>query len=284
MDNTTSLITLSDGRSLSYAQYGAISGQPVLYFHSTPSSRLEHLDEALLLTMGVRLICVDRPGYGGSTTKEYRKVIDWVDDIEQLTNALTLPSYSILAFSGGGPYALACAYKLPSQIDKVILCGSSAPLAIPQLYASLPEQVRMYYDAVTYDAHEAIKHFGNAVNSPEALMGIMESLLPEPDQQLFSNPWFRNMYQQSLAESIKQGLCGFVWDMRAIATDWGFDIKNIEKEIELWTGGKDQNISPVLFDYLTTTLPHCNRTALNDSGHYLLFSHTEEIVNRLISQ
>jgi len=40
MDN---LFQLQDGRKISYAFYGPVDAQPVLYFHGTPSSRLEPL-------------------------------------------------------------------------------------------------------------------------------------------------------------------------------------------------------------------------------------------------
>ncbi|HEY0750967.1 MAG TPA: hypothetical protein VGD26_07420, partial [Chitinophagaceae bacterium] len=62
-------IRLSDGRSLSFNEYGPSTGKPVLYFHGTPSSRLEPLLlnvygkdlNKLLDTTNIRLIAVDRP-------------------------------------------------------------------------------------------------------------------------------------------------------------------------------------------------------------------------------
>lgn len=60
-------IHLPDGRNLAYAVYGPADGRPVLYFHGTPSSRLEislhnyyHLDiEQRLLALDLCLIAVD---------------------------------------------------------------------------------------------------------------------------------------------------------------------------------------------------------------------------------
>jgi hypothetical protein len=61
---------LADGRMLGYALYGPASGQPVLYFHGTPSSRLEpqlinvwgnSLDR-LLQQYNICLVAIDRRG------------------------------------------------------------------------------------------------------------------------------------------------------------------------------------------------------------------------------
>ena len=64
-------VTLRDGRKLAYAEYGRRRGSPAFYFHGTPGGLLEGrlLDEAARL-QDVRLIAVDRPGYGSSDFKK----------------------------------------------------------------------------------------------------------------------------------------------------------------------------------------------------------------------
>lgn len=56
---------LPDGRTLAYLEVGAAEGRPVFYFHGGPDSRLEVLvfDDASR-DLGIRLIAIDRPGYG----------------------------------------------------------------------------------------------------------------------------------------------------------------------------------------------------------------------------
>ena len=69
---TEHTIVLHDGRKVGYAVYGTAEGVPVLYFHGTPSSRLEPqllnfygVDiEDYLAKKRLRLIAVDRPGMG----------------------------------------------------------------------------------------------------------------------------------------------------------------------------------------------------------------------------
>jgi len=114
-------IELRDGRALAYAEYGVSSGSVLLYFHGGADSRLE----AKFLSMpaeraGIRLIGIDRPGMGRSTFKAGRRVVDWPDDVVELADALRIERFAVVGISGGGPYALACAYKIP---DRLIACG-----------------------------------------------------------------------------------------------------------------------------------------------------------------
>ena len=63
--DTDRRLTLPDGRTLAYAEFGAADGRPVQYCHGSPSSRLEPLlvgnDE--WARQGLRLIAADRPGW-----------------------------------------------------------------------------------------------------------------------------------------------------------------------------------------------------------------------------
>ncbi len=120
-----SSITLADGRRLAYAEYGNRKGSPVIYCHGFPGSRLEAaLMDASAKQLGLHVIAPDRPGYGQSDFQPGRRLSDWPTDIAALLDTLSVPRCSVLAISGGGPYALACAEHLADRIDNVsIVCG-----------------------------------------------------------------------------------------------------------------------------------------------------------------
>lgn len=68
-------ITTADGRTLTVREGGDLDGVRVLSIAGTPGSSLmyePHLEDAAKL--GIRLFSYDRPGYGGSTRREGRKV------------------------------------------------------------------------------------------------------------------------------------------------------------------------------------------------------------------
>src|SRR4051812_50215618 len=83
------LLTLetSDGRTLAYALWGDPADFPVLHLHGTPGCRLERWpDEELYRRLGVFLITHDRPGYGQSTRRPRRRVVDEGDDVTALAD------------------------------------------------------------------------------------------------------------------------------------------------------------------------------------------------------
>src|SRR5699024_1947321 len=62
---TAASAVLPDGRRLAYSEQGDPAGRPLLLLHGTPGSRLQrHPDGELARRAGVRLVTVDRPGFG----------------------------------------------------------------------------------------------------------------------------------------------------------------------------------------------------------------------------
>jgi pimeloyl-ACP methyl ester carboxylesterase len=68
-------LELSDGRALGYAIWGDPQGKAVLLFHGSPSSRMFAPDPAVTAARGVRLVTIDRPGYGRSDPSSGRSSI-----------------------------------------------------------------------------------------------------------------------------------------------------------------------------------------------------------------
>jgi pimeloyl-ACP methyl ester carboxylesterase len=73
-------------------------------------------DDLDLVNKGVRVICTDRPGHGLSDFQPDRKLIDWPNDIRQLTEYLSIETFYTIGYSHGGPYVLACCSHLPGMV------------------------------------------------------------------------------------------------------------------------------------------------------------------------
>jgi pimeloyl-ACP methyl ester carboxylesterase len=118
-----SFITLKDGRKLGFRVYGPSkkeeADQIVLYFVGTPGTRnylTTKQEQQLTKYNQICFITVERPGFGISDHKHGRTIMDYVQDVEEFAKQLEIIKCSIIAYSGGGPFALACAYKLPHLI------------------------------------------------------------------------------------------------------------------------------------------------------------------------
>ncbi len=77
-------LRLEDGRLLGYAVYGDPEGWPIFYFHGFPGSRLEaQLADRVAARMGIRLIALDRPGFGLSDFKPRRTIFEWPEGADR---------------------------------------------------------------------------------------------------------------------------------------------------------------------------------------------------------
>jgi pimeloyl-ACP methyl ester carboxylesterase len=106
----TQTVTASDGRTLTFAEWGELDGFPVFLLHGTPGSRwLRHYDESAYTEVGARVITYDRPGYGGSDRDRGRRVVDCVADVATIADKLGVERFAVIGGSGGGPTA----WRLP---------------------------------------------------------------------------------------------------------------------------------------------------------------------------
>lgn len=122
-------LSLPDGRTLGYAEYGAPKGTPLLYFHGFPASRLEASGlHSMASRRNIRLLSIDRPGFGLSTHDPHRRITDWPADVQAFAAQVGVSRFAVLGFSGGGPYALACAKQLPGEKLSAVGVLAGAPV------------------------------------------------------------------------------------------------------------------------------------------------------------
>jgi pimeloyl-ACP methyl ester carboxylesterase len=81
-------LTLRDGRTLAWHEWGAPDGIPVLRLQGTPNSRFAR--HPIWERLGVRVIMADRPGYGASTRMPGRGLALVADDLVELLDHLGL--------------------------------------------------------------------------------------------------------------------------------------------------------------------------------------------------
>src|SRR5204862_12764 len=84
--------------------------------------------------VNVRVVTPDRPGIGGSDPSPGRRVLDWADDVAALADRLELDRFAVLGHSGGGPFAAACAHRLPDRVSALGIACGFAPMDRPGAY------------------------------------------------------------------------------------------------------------------------------------------------------
>src|SRR5215467_679630 len=112
-----SVIVLKDGRSLGYAEYGDPNGTPIVLFHGMPGSRLVgKMFDQVAQAQQARLLVADRPGYATSSALRHGSLLGFVNDVSALAETLQVDRFAVLGISGGAPFALACAAKIPQRV------------------------------------------------------------------------------------------------------------------------------------------------------------------------
>jgi pimeloyl-ACP methyl ester carboxylesterase len=121
----------SDGRTLTFAEWGDPDGFPVFFLHGTPNSRFaRHYDESKYVEAGARVITYDRSGYGGSDRHRGRRVVDCVGDVAAIADTLGIDRFAVMGASGGGPHALAVAARLPERVTRAACNVGPAPFDV----------------------------------------------------------------------------------------------------------------------------------------------------------
>jgi len=280
MSSTPNHIILTDRRRLSFAEFGDLQGRPVFYFHGFPGSRLEaKLAEKISLDTHVRFIGIDRPGYGLSSVKPARTFIDWAGDVAELADALGINRFSILGVSGGGPYAAACACKIPDRLDAVgIICGMG-PVDVAGLMRDMPwmncQGLRLagHFPKTVTALYSFASFFFR--NYPERILSILSGKVAGPDKIALKNNELIKVLSASFREAFRNSLLWPATDLVLYSRPWGFSLDDIRIKVHLWHGEMDKVVPPAMGHYLANTIPDCRATFYPDEGHFSI------ILNRL---
>jgi pimeloyl-ACP methyl ester carboxylesterase len=270
---TGKTLTLRDGRTLGYAEYGDPGGKPVFLCHGTPGSRLDrHPDETIATSLGARLIVADRPGYGLSTFQPRRRLLDWPDDLGQLADALGIERFAVVGISGGGPHAAACAYQIPRRLTHVGLVAAAAPFDAPNAtegMAAINRRSAVVARVAPFFALWAIFAWEARIfrTNPAALLDVLASQVGQADRAVLAVAQYRQVLVESIAEAYRQGGRGHAWDSRLFVRPWGFRALDIPIEVHLWQGEDDTLVPPSMGRYLAAAIPDCVPTFLPGEGH-----------------
>jgi len=284
-----STITLRDGRTLAHAEYGDPRGKPVFFFHGTPGSRYFRPPDEITARLGVRLICVDRPGYGESTFQPGRRILDWPEDIAQLADALGMDQFAVTGHSGGGPYVSACAYALPDRVTAAAILSGAGPMDTPNATQGMTAMNKFGLTVGRFIPWPFWRLLIWAIyrcrrDDPAAAMDRETGHRPAADDVQIERPEVREVCLQSEGEAFRPGLRGLAWDTRLLTRPWGFRLEDIRVPVYLWHGTDDNLTTVAMARYVAGKIPGCKATTCESEAHLLLFPHWEEILAQLISE
>ncbi len=278
------------GHPLTVREAGDPGGTPLVYFHGTPSCRLEPMfADVVAAELGIRLVCFDRPGYGDSPPVPF-SLASVARDTGLVADALGLERFAATGQSGGGPFSLACAAVLGDRVSRVGVTSGPAPFqeapgALDQLdendtaaLALLPDRVAA---ARRFAAgFEPLRERGRGSHA-EIVAGF-KTMSSRRDGEVLDQPGPAGALAAATRAALVQGTDGAGWDNVAWVGPWDVDLAAIRQPVFLWYGDEDTFVAPFHGDWLDQHLPTATLVRRPGEGHMGVMEHAREILETLV--
>lgn len=273
-------MVLKDGRTLGYAEYVDPKGTPIMLFHGMPGSRLAgKIFDQVAQAQQVRLLIADRPGYATSSAVHHGTLLGFVNDVSDLADALQVESFAVLGVSGGAPFALACAAKIPQRVSCCGLMSAVGPLALPHSMDGMASANRLFFTLgrfmptviaalVSRQLKGSIKSMQNSIDEGKSPLADVS---PEVFAQLMADQF----------EAVRTGSQGIQFDMRIVTRPWGFELEQIHITVSMWHGAEDTLAPMALARYVAEHIPGCAFKTIPGAGHAGTFSCVDEVIKTL---
>jgi pimeloyl-ACP methyl ester carboxylesterase len=227
-----------------------------------------------LYQRGVLLISYDRPGYGGSDRKPGRRVVDVVQDVTAVADALGMDRFAVVGRSGGAPHALACAARLPHRVTRAAALVTLAPRDAEGLdwFAGMaPSNIDEYSTALADpEGFEArlIPRTDSIRSDPARLLEELRAEMTDDDRKIISDNGVRSMLLRNYCEALRSSPYGWIDDSFALTEPWGFDPTCIQVPVLLWHGARDA-FSPVAHSsWLAERIPRATSVIEPSAAHF----------------
>ncbi len=232
------------------------------------------MTDAVATRLGIAVLAPDRPGYGLSEAKPQGVIGDWPDDVVQLCAALGITRFGVIGVSGGAPYAIACALRLPERVSRLALVGGLGPITGPEALAGMAGSARLLLSgvrrhprlalAVWRVLHRLLRHAPAAV-----LRGIARGL-PAADRETLRSRVVFDALLASLREGARAGSAGSCADLIRYTRDWAIDPSRVAVPCAVWHGDVDVTVPVSMGRHLARSIPGARGHFLAGEGHYSL--------------
>lgn len=270
----TGLHRLADGRMIAYTEFGDPRGFPTFYFHGTPSSRIEGaFADAAAAERGVRLIAVDRPGYGRSAFQRSRVFGDWPNDVCALADHLGFREFGVVGHSGAGPHLFACGVFInPARLKFIGALGPWGPISDPRVADGLNAVDRFYAGlAVRFPwlMNLAFAPLGWAAKfTPGLFAAIVRASVPPPDKAVLRHVGARRVFKRVQREAFRQGARGASYEALIAYRQWDFELSEVGAPTHIWLGAEDSFVSNEMGAFLRDAIPGAEFHLVPGKGHF----------------
>jgi pimeloyl-ACP methyl ester carboxylesterase len=282
-------IAVGKDRQIGFAEFGDPQGRAIFWLHGTPGARRQIPMEARVFAEeeNIRLIGVDRPGIGSSTSHQYANVLGFVEDLRTVADTLGIDKMAVVGLSGGGPYTLACAAAMPDRVVVAGVVGGVAPTIGPDRIGgglmALGSRVAPLLQVAGFPigmAASTLIRLIRPVAGPAA--GLYGLVSPPGDRRLMARPEIKAMFLDDLLNGSRKQLQAPFHDIVVFARDWGFRIADVKIPVRWWHGDADHIIPFSHGEFVVSRLSDAELYPMPGESHLGGLGRAEEILRTML--
>lgn len=264
-----------DGSTVGFELAGAPGGLPLLVCHGLADSRrcVWPLAQAAS-DLNLLVVAPDRPGVGLTDPRRLECVTDWVSDAAAVLDALGLERAAVLGISGGGPFAAACAARLPSRVSGLLLVCSLGMTEWGSRGVALGERLSLVLATRTpaFGAWFLERLAALARISPRLFLELATVELPQVDRDALRRSPQREAFVEGYLEAFRSGRAGVEQDLRVLRRPWGFSLGSIRAHTWVHHGDADATVSPEHGRRFADAIPGARLRLHAGHGHFSLLT------------
>jgi len=282
-------VAVRGDRRLSFAEYGSRRGPAIVWMHGTPGARRQIPLEARAYAErhGLRLIGLDRPGIGSSTSHLYPDILDWTRDLELVLETLAIDTVRMIGLSGGAPYALAAGAALPDRVHGVGVLGGVAPTRGTDAATGGAVQLAVHLAPLLTVARVPLSvALTQSIRIARPLAGpaldLYAAVQPPGDKNLLSRPEFKAMFLDDLLNGSRFQTSAPVNDLILFTRHWGFDLGDVAVPVLWWHGDEDHIVPFRHGRHVVDRLPDARLSVIDGESHLGGLGIAEEVLASLM--
>ncbi len=290
MINRSGSVERGDGRRLVWTARGAPRGKPVIFLHGMGLGHgFTQTFETRLADQGLRLICVDRPGYGYSDPPEDLRsnLSEWTEFYPILLDELGIDQAPIVTHTSGVLYGCAAATAHSDRVEQVCALAGGVPITDSAMLADYPTQIRLLSRASRFSVQLfrfVFSSYAAFYRSEKGRNRIIRRTYGEvpSDARALEDPEVNRLVHDGMSMVSVAGFDGFIGDGLRMFRDWSDQVRDMNVPLH-YVIGEDDPICPVTWaQAFAQKYAHVDVTSIPGAGQLLHHSHPHDVVEALV--
>ena len=282
-------MTVRDGRTVAWTDWGDPDGIPLLRVPGTPGCRWSvRVDRTPWQERGLRVVTTERPGFGASSRLPGRRFREHADDLAEVLDHLGLNRVHLTGGSGSAPHELALCQYHPDRVVAATVVAGMAPFRDDEIDSMIPLNARVARlvragdrDAVV-DVMTPLRD-ARLADPLGAFAEVMETA-PAEDLAVMADPQWREGFARATLESLGVGVDGWADEAMALDGIWDVDPATVPTSVTWYHAVEDRNCPIDAARRLVAALPQGRLVEWRAAGHLTAYHLEGEILDELLAR